>query len=235
MVSHHDHRYDSHWYRQITNFLASVRSEAGISEDPLRSLSESSDPLLYLPVSARSPSPSQLTTLTPSAGKCRSESIQKNKIDPKLTGLYHNSDSTLPRTYHHQQPILPLIHSSNPTMSSPDNTPTNTRRIRRTRVPSSLEGMLSPEEDTSIPKLSPTNSDYSHTERQELQEMALKLRRTKRRLLLKSAEQPSNNVDRLREMLLQLSVGSSGDDFHNAPYSMRARSSSLGSSTNSME
>jgi hypothetical protein len=170
-----------------------------------------------------------------SAGKCRSESIQKNKIDPKLTGLYHNSDSTLPRTYHHQQPILPLIHSSNPTMSSPDNTPTNTRRIRRTRVPSSLEGMLSPEEDTSIPKLSPTNSDYSHTERQELQEMALKLRRTKRRLLLKSAEQPSNNVDRLREMLLQLSVGSSGDDFHNAPYSMRARSSSLGSSTNSME
>jgi hypothetical protein len=91
------------------------------------------------------------------------------------------------------------------------------------------------DESPSIPELLPTNSDYSHTERQELQEMALKLRRTKRRLLLKSAEQPSNNVDRLREMLLQLSVGSSDDDFPNALYSMRARSSSLGSSTNSME
>jgi hypothetical protein len=92
-----------------------------------------------------------------------------------------------------------------------------------------------PEDSAPIAELMPTISDYSHTERQELQEMSLRLRRTKRRLLLKSAEKPSNNVDRLREILLQLSVNSSGDDYSNTLYSMRPMSSSLGNSSSSLE
>jgi hypothetical protein len=113
-------------------------------------------------------------------------------------------------------------------MSSPNNTPTTPRRTRRTRANSSLAGMMVPEDSAPIVELMPTISDYSHTERQELQEMTLRLRRTKRRLLLKSAEKSSNNVDRLREMLLQLSVESSGDV-------LRSRSSSFGSSTSSLQ
>jgi hypothetical protein len=96
--------------------------------------------------------------------------------------------------------------------------------------------MMLPEDSAPIAEeLMPTISDYSRTERQELQEMTLRLRRTKRRLLLKSAEKPSNNVDRLREILLQLSVESSGDDYPNALYSTRSMSSSLGSSSSSLQ
>lgn len=127
------------------------------------------------------------------------------------------------------------LHSSIPTMSSPNNTPTTPRRTRRTRANSSLEGMMLPDESTPIAELLPTISDDSHTERQELREISLRLRRTKRRLLLKSTEQPSNNVDRLREILLQLSVDSSSDDYPKSSNSTRSRSSSLGSSSNSLQ
>jgi galactokinase/mevalonate kinase-like predicted kinase len=97
--------------------------------------------------------------------------------------------------------------------------------------------MMVPEDSAPIAQLMPTISDYSHTaaERQELQDITLRLRRAKRRLLLKSAEKPSNNVDRLREILMKLSVESSGDDYPNALYSMSSMSSSLGNSSSSME
>jgi len=69
-----------------------------------------------------------------------------------------------------------------------------------------------------------SSSSFSYDERQALQDMTLQLRRAKRLLLLRSAAEPANNVDRLREILLQLSVET--DD----PLT-RVRSSSVASSS----
>jgi hypothetical protein len=54
--------------------------------------------------------------------------------------------------------------------------------------------------------------EQSSSDLKELQDMTLRLRRAKRQMFLKSAEQPSNNVDRFREILLHLSLESSVED-----------------------
>jgi len=62
--------------------------------------------------------------------------------------------------------------------------------------------------DDAVAEEDPSTEPFSATERKELVEMARQLRRAKRRLLLKAAEQPSRPADRLREMLRQLSLDS---------------------------
>lgn len=160
------------------------------------------------------------------------------------------------RPHHHHRSIIAFSFSSHfatcqaqanntipnhrnrpPTMSTTMSIPQTSRSTRRgrrdrQRTPSSLAGMMlgSSSEETSSSSLldESSTSKYSHQERQELQEMTLKLRRAKRRLLLKSAEQPSSNVDRLREILLQLSLDTSEDDEESMGRS-RSRSSSISS------
>jgi len=75
---------------------------------------------------------------------------------------------------------------------------------------------------------------YSTSERQELLEMTRKLRQAKRKLFLKSASQPSDSVERFREILLRISFDESefGTPNNNTDSIQRTRSSQT-SSTNS--
>jgi hypothetical protein len=94
--------------------------------------------------------------------------------------------------------------------------------------------MMSPEPATHESSI----SNHSRTERKELQENSLKLRQTKRRLLLESAEQPLSNVHRLREILFKLSMEvPNDDDCSNPPCLTRTRFSSISSmiSSSSMQ
>lgn len=84
-------------------------------------------------------------------------------------------------------------------------------RPRRVKQSSSLSGMMSlegGEEAPSTPPLSPSfdNNKNSYSDSSlELQDIARRLRRTKRSLLLKSVEPPSSPVDQFRNMVLKLS------------------------------
>lgn len=98
-----------------------------------------------------------------------------------------------------------------------EKSPAMTRRSqrRRNKTPSSLAGMFAAEESQASPVVEKEEFKglkYSQSERVQLQEMSRKLRRAKRQLLLKSVEQPVRPVDKLRDILLQLSVDSTDDD-----------------------
>ncbi len=76
-------------------------------------------------------------------------------------------------------------------------------RPRRVKQSSSLSGMmLEGEPAPSTPPLSPSFDKSSDS---ELQDIARRLRRTKRSLLLKSVEPPASPVDQFRNMVLKLS------------------------------
>ena len=96
-------------------------------------------------------------------------------------------------------------------------TSTTSRRPRRKKTVSSLQGMFL-DDDKSDDLKSVDSFDsiekmkYSAAERDSLRLMSWKLRQAKRKLLLKCVEAPADPVDKLRDMLLKLSVDSS-DEF----------------------
>jgi hypothetical protein len=109
-------------------------------------------------------------------------------------------------------------------MSSPIKIPiSNEKRLRdnrRVRSNSSLSGFFPTE--SSVEGVAAYSADiavgysqnkkYSSTELRELLNLTRQLRRAKRQLLLKSVESPSCPVDRLRGILLQLSVDTMDED-----------------------
>lgn len=88
------------------------------------------------------------------------------------------------------------------------------RRPRRMKTQSSLKGMF--ESDYSSKSFDSIDSiekvKYSAQERDELKMMTRKLRQAKRKLFLKSVAAPVEPVDKLRDILLKLSVDSSSDE-----------------------
>jgi hypothetical protein len=109
-------------------------------------------------------------------------------------------------------------------MSSPIKIPISNERClrdsRRARSNSSLSGFFPPESSVEVAAYSADiavensqNEKYTSTDRQGLLNLTRKLRRAKRQLFLKSVESPSSPVDRLRGILLQLSVDTMDDGF----------------------
>ena len=87
-------------------------------------------------------------------------------------------------------------------------------RRPRTKTSSSLEGMMLGETSSSSCATSSSSSMKlpSSDNKEDLVNLTRKLRRAKRKLLLKSAETPSNGVDLFRGMVLQLSLDSGESD-----------------------
>lgn len=87
------------------------------------------------------------------------------------------------------------------------------RRINRSKTGSSLQGFFP--EDSSIDEERYTTQsepfEVSQSDKEELTDLARKLRRTKRKLLLQAVEQQEtdDSVDRLRNLLLRVSLHSS--------------------------
>ena len=102
--------------------------------------------------------------------------------------------------------------------------PGSMRRSRRTKTVSTLQGMF--EEEPSLEKQQGQQDDlksvdsfdsmdmqkYSVAERDSLRLMTRRLRQAKRKLLLKCVETPEDPVDKLRDILLKISVDAS-DEF----------------------
>ncbi|GAX13364.1 hypothetical protein FisN_17Hu308 [Fistulifera solaris] len=102
-------------------------------------------------------------------------------------------------------------------MSSPFPDPTTPDFARRTtprsrrRESSSLQGFF-PENAPLMPSMQTQSSltTKSEVKRDEsIGHLTRRLHREKRRLLLQAAEKPGNETERLREMLLRLSINSS--------------------------
>lgn len=108
----------------------------------------------------------------------------------------------------------------------------NLRRSRRIKTVSSLQGMFEEQEQPNILLLekqgqnddlksvdsfdsmdTTTTTKYSVAERDSLRLMSRRLRQAKRKLLLKCVETPEAPVDKLRDLLLKLSVDASDDCF----------------------
>ena len=94
------------------------------------------------------------------------------------------------------------------------------RRSRRTKTVSSLQGMF--EEPThekqgqddlkSVDSFDSLDTKYSLAERDSLRLVSRRLRQAKRKLFLKCVETPADPVDKLRDILLKISVDAS-DEF----------------------
>ena len=76
-------------------------------------------------------------------------------------------------------------------------------RPRRVKQSSSLSGMML--EGEAAPSTPPLSPSFDKSSDSELQDIARRLRRTKRSLLLKSVEPPASPVDQFRNMVLKLS------------------------------
>ena len=99
--------------------------------------------------------------------------------------------------------------------------PTSMRRSRRTKTVSTLQGMFEEPEmkqgqQDDLKSVDSFDSmdtfKYSVAERDSLRLMTRRLRQAKRKLLLKCVETPEDPVDKLRDILLKISVDAS-DEF----------------------
>lgn len=138
-------------------------------------------------------------------------SVKNPEFHPKQTA--HN-----PRSPSQSAPPtsqLPTIMDSIALMNNESPRTPQPRRSRRTRQSSSLSGMF---EDTNAmtksPSASPTvsantSSSSLEEDNSDLQDLARRLRRTKRSLLLKSTETPTSPVDQFRSIIMTLSSSSS--------------------------
>ena len=91
-----------------------------------------------------------------------------------------------------------------------------TRRPHRKKMFSSLKDMLEekPDDLKSIDSFDLIEKmKYSSEELKSLRLMSRRLRQTKRKLLLKCVETPVEPVDKLRDILLKISVDSPSDEF----------------------
>lgn len=105
---------------------------------------------------------------------------------------------------------MPNFSAKLPT--TPDFARPITKRTRR-RADSSLEGFFH-EQAPLMPTLEQQGTSLSHDESksdEELARLTQRLRRAKRRLLLQAVENNADQTERLREMLLQLSINSSSN------------------------
>ena len=87
------------------------------------------------------------------------------------------------------------------------------RRQRRKKTVSSLHGMFAESVDSFD---SFESAKYSCAERDSLRAMSRKLRQAKRKLLLKCVETPTDPVDKLRDILLKISIDSASDEMSNS-------------------
>lgn len=103
---------------------------------------------------------------------------------------------------------------------------TFTRPRLRTKTSSSLAGMF---DSTSSfdDEVSSSSIKLPTEEQSSLREMALNLRRAKRKLLLKSVEQPDTPMDSLRTKLLQLSLDTENSNSWNSFRSTTSSTRSL--------
>lgn len=95
-------------------------------------------------------------------------------------------------------------------------TPRSPRRVNRRRANSSLSDMFaSPMESVGTPTSRPRSDSLPSImlekeklseEDQTLRTMTRSLRKAKRQLLLRSVEEPENNVDRLRDIIMKITI-----------------------------
>lgn len=90
------------------------------------------------------------------------------------------------------------------------------RRQSRKKTVSSLHGMFAEEKTEDLKSVGSFDSfesgNYSCAERDSLRAMSRKLRQAKRKLLLKCVETPTDPVDKLRDILLKISIDSVSDE-----------------------
>ena len=80
------------------------------------------------------------------------------------------------------------------------------------------------QDSSSSPTQKNNGNRYTRKEREELRGITRSLRRVKRQLLLKEVEQPQNNVDNLRDLLIRVA---STENVYDSRSGMWASSSSL--------
>mmetsp|Transcript_22266 Transcript_22266/g.42277 ORF Transcript_22266/g.42277 Transcript_22266/m.42277 type:complete len:122 (+) Transcript_22266:180-545(+) len=90
------------------------------------------------------------------------------------------------------------------------------RRQSRKKTVSSLQGMFAEEKTEDLKSVGSFDSfesaKYSCSERDSLRAMSRTLRQAKRKLLLKCVETPTDPVDKLRDILLKISIDSVSDE-----------------------
>lgn len=106
------------------------------------------------------------------------------------------------------------MNTASPSLSEHLDTP---RRPRRKKTVSSLSGMFEekPEDLKSVNSYDSIDriKGYPSAERDSLRLVSRRLHQTKRKLFLKCVETPEDPVDKLRDILLKISLEATSDEF----------------------